>query len=176
VDIEELRTLLIVFVGLSAAAFIIQCVFISLTLRSVRNLSDRVTKVSNDLEGDVKDLMAQFQEVASSLEHLRNISDQLVARSDAWGELLDKRSKDLDELAETFIRVGTKQAENIDEVVTGTLEKFEETTGIIQRDILQPIVEISSLIKGLKTAIDYLFARRSNRKRSEDYPEEDLFI
>jgi uncharacterized protein YoxC len=176
VETENLENLLIVFVVLSAVAFIFQCVFIALTLRSVKNLSERVSHVSKDLEKDARDLMAQLQEVISSLQNLSSISEKLLARSDHLGQLFEKRSQDLDDLTETFIRIGNKQADNIDEVVSSTIEKFEQTTGVIQRDILQPIVEISSLVKGLKTAIDYLFARRSSRSGNEDYSDEDLFI
>jgi len=173
----EVEFLLLVFVGVASVAFILQCIFLTLALRSFKGLSDQVTRVSKGLERDTKELVAQFREVAASLENLSSISDKLMQRSDELADLFDRRSRDLDELAETFIRVGSKQAENIDQVVSSTVEKFEETTGIIQRDILQPVVEISSLIKGLKTAIDYLFTKNRNRSKSSDYSDEsDLFI
>ena len=90
--------------------------------------------------------------------------------------MFEARARQVDQLVEKLVDVGSKQADKVEEVVNDTVEKFEETTSIIQEDILRPVVEISSLIKGLRTGFDYLFAGKEKRAAAEKYPEEDLFI
>jgi len=89
--------------------------------------------------------------------------------------MFQERTADVDELISKLVDLGGQQAEKIDEVVSDTVTKFEQTTELIQQDILKPVVEISSLIKGLRQGLEYLFGR--GKKEGASGPKsDDLFI
>ncbi len=169
------ETLLIVFVAVTAAALVLQSVTAWRTMRTAGDLAQRVSRASDVLEKDAREIMAQLQKTAEGLEHLQRVLENLANRAGEAGTMLEKRAADLDRLGQLLVEVGNRQAAKLDEVVSDTVAKFEETTAVIQQDILRPVVEISSVIKGLRTGIDYLFSRRSNHAHRAD-PEEDLFI
>jgi hypothetical protein len=85
------------------------------------------------------------------------------------------RVRDIDQLVGRLIEVGSIQAEKVDAVVSDTVGKFEETTAVVQQDIVRPVVEISSIVKGLKTGLEYLLSKKKTGP-DESYPEDELFI
>jgi len=72
------------------------------------------------------------------------------------------------------------QASKLDFVVTDTVQKFEQTTAGIQRDVLVPAMEIASLIKGIRTGFDYLFSKKRDKREKEEAgafsQDEEMFI
>lgn len=169
-------TLLVIFAGVTALSIVLQGVFVVRTLRSTRDLAARIQLLSKELEDDAREVVVQLKEVTTGVDHLRRAFDQIGERAEEINQMFGQRAQDVDQLVGKLVEVGSKQAERIDAVVADTVEKFEETTSIIQEDILRPVVEISSIIKGLKTGVDYLLARKGGKHSEEDYPEEDLFI
>ena len=63
----------------------------------------------------------------------------------------------------------------VDQLLSNTVARVEETTETIQRNVLAPIREISAILAGVRTALDYL--RHRNKTRVERATqEEELFI
>lgn len=169
------ETLLIVFVTVTVAALVLQSVTLWKTMRAAGDLVQRVSQASEALEKDAREIMGHLQKTADSMQHLQSVLDNLAHRAGEATVMLERRATDLDRLGRLLVDVGSRQAEKLDAVVTDTVAKFEETTAVIQQDILRPVVEISSVIKGLRTGIGYLFSRGPNRSHHVDR-EEDLFI
>lgn len=167
--------LLIVLVAASATAVILQALMFLKTMRSTNELLDRVSSSSDELEREARELVAEVKQIVESVEELKGVFEKLGERGTEVNTLLASRTRDLDELVNHLVQVGTRQAEKVDEVVNDTVEKFEQTTGVIQQDILRPVVEIAAIIKGLRTGLDYLSPRRRDA-RFEEEPEEELFI
>jgi methyl-accepting chemotaxis protein len=171
----QAETLLVLFVGVTAASLLLQGVFLVRLMASARRMSDRISTISRNLNRDTQQVVSQLQEVAASLDHLRRISENIGDRASEINLMFEERSKDVDQLVAKLAEVGDRQAANVDEVVSDTVEKFQQTTAIIQEDILRPVVEISSTLKGLRAGLGYLFARKSPQADQND-ADEDLFI
>lgn len=170
------ETLLIVFVAVTAIALVLQSLTVRRTMRSAGDLVQRVSQASDSLEKDAREIMAELQKTAAGLENLQKVLDNLSAKAGDAGTMMEQRVADLDRLVKLLVDVGSRQAEKLDAVVSDTVEKFEQTTAVIQQDILRPVVEISSVVKGLRTGIDYLFSRRRPGNAQRKDPEDDLFI
>lgn len=170
------ETLLVILVGVTAVSIILQAVFIRRTLSSTTHALARLSSISTALEKDAREVLNQLQDVVAGLDHLRTVFDRLGERTEQVGRMFETRARDVDQLVDTLVQVGTRQAEKVDEVVTDTVVKFEQTTELIQRDILKPVVEISSIIRGLRTGLDYLFSGKSSAGPARPPREDDLFI
>lgn len=173
------ETLLVIFVGVTALSIVLESIFVWRTMRSANDAVTRISSLSKGLEQDAREVLTQFQDVASGLEQVRTAFDNMGTRAGEINEMMEARAQDLERFVERVVEVGTRQAEKVDEAVTDTVEKFRHTTDIIQQDVLKPIVDIAAVIRGLKTGIDYLFSRKSSSSgRSADYSDEDeeMFI
>ena len=172
----HLEILLVVFVALAALAVGIQSFFMIQASRSLANLAENLDGQLKQLETGTRKLMNRTQGVAESLEPLSRIAENINANADLIWRMVETRARDLDQFVEEIINLGREQASKVDYVVTDTVQKFEQATEIIQKDVIQPSVEVSSFLKGIKTGIAYLCQRKSSPEDQEDYPEEELFI
>ncbi|MEJ2077252.1 MAG: hypothetical protein P8Z74_04480 [Acidobacteriota bacterium] len=162
-------TLLVIFVGVTALSIVLEGIFVWRTLRSANRAVDRISSLSKGLEQDAREVLTQFQDVATGLEQVKTAFDNLGTRAAEVSQMMEARANDLERFVERLVEVGNRQAEKVDEVVTDTV--------VIQQDVLKPIVEIASVIRGLKTGLDYLFSRKSSTStHSADYTDEELFI
>lgn len=168
--------LLIILVAAAAAAVVLQALMFWKTMRSTNELMDSISSSSDDLEQEARELMGELKAIVGSADELKDVFQRLAEQGTEVNDLLASRSRDLDTLVQHLVQVGTRQAEKVDEVVTDTVEKFQQTTGVIQQDILRPVVEISAIIRGLRTGLDYLGARKKRRAEFEEESEEELFI
>jgi uncharacterized protein YoxC len=169
------ETLLIILASAMALAMVCQAVFLWRLSSSAKKLMARLNAVTSDLESDARGVLDQLRDIVASLDHLREVSEGVESRVGELDQMFGERVQDIDHLVGKLLEVGSRQAEKVDSVVTDTVDKFEETTAVIQQDIVRPVVEISSLVKGLKTGLDYLFSKRELRSE-EKYPEDQLFI
>ena len=169
------ETLLIIFVGVTALAVVLQGFFAWRLLHSSRELIGQITQSSQELETEAKEITGQLQDVANSLSSLKNISEAIQVRTEEIDGMFQERTADVDELITKLVNLGGQQAEKIDEVVSDTVTKFEQTTELIQQDILKPVVEISSLVKGLRQGLGFLFGK-SKTQEDQEIKGDDLFI
>ena len=167
--------LLIILVGVIALSLVLQSLFIWKTTRTAQSFLEKTAAVTKDLEQDTREVLARLQSFDEGLAGMQEVFKNIGENAEEINTMFEARARQVDRLVERLVEVGSEQAVKVEEVVNDTVEKFEETTGIIQEDILRPVVEISSLIKGLRTGFDYLFAGKKGGS-DEKYPEEDLFI
>ncbi len=170
------EVLLVIFVGVTALSIVAQAVVVWRTMRSTGDAVSRLSRLSTDLEQDARDVLTRLQDIVSGLEHLKSVFENLSNRAEDVNRMVETRTRDLDQLVDRFVEVGKRQADKVDETVGDTVAKFRQTTDIVQQDLLRPIVEISSVIRGLKVGVDYLFSRKTEHTPVRDNPEDDLFI
>jgi len=168
--------LLIILVGVIALSLVLQSLFIWKTTRTAQGFLERTSAMTKSLEQDAEQVLARLRSFDEGMLSLEQIFGHIGENAEEINTMFVARARQVDQLVERLVAVGSKQADKVEEVVNDTVEKFEETTSIIQEDILRPVVEISSLIKGLRTGLDYLFSGKERRAAGERYPEEDLFI
>jgi hypothetical protein len=72
------------------------------------------------------------------------------------------------------------QVIRLDQLLSNTVARVEETTEMVQNNIVKPVRELSAILVGVRTGVEYLFRRnRSRAGRSapgQATQEEELFI
>ena len=172
----NLETLLLVFVGISALAFVLQCFSMWTAARSIAQTVERLEQETKELRGDAQELMERAQGIVESMAPLGRIAESLKANMDLVSEMVKERAEDLDQFVQEMTEMGREQASKVNYVVTDTVDKFEQTTEMIHQDVLKPALEISSFLKGIKAGLDYLFNKKTPPPPSKSHPEEELFI
>jgi methyl-accepting chemotaxis protein len=139
-----------------------------------------ILKVRREIEGiraDVKqrlDPVAQSltEIVASSREPIRLVLANLAESS----RTLRERIGQLDRVVADLVDRSRLQVIRVDQLISGLLQKVESTAETIQRQILAPIQEVSAVVKGVRSGLEFLFSRRRPSRVSEAAPDEQMFI
>ena len=172
----SLETLLLVFVSISAVAFVLQCLSMWKAARSIAKTVERLEQETKELQGDAHELIERAWGIVESMAPLSRIAESLRANMDLISEMVRERVQDLDQFVQEMTEMGREQASKVNHVVTDTVEKFEQTTEMIHQDILKPALEISSFLKGIKAGLYYLFNKKTPPPPSKSHPEEELFL
>ena len=159
---------------LAVLTFIFQIVAVILTARSVRQVTTQIERQSKDLEATLSRVQSRLLEVSESLEPVKAVAQDLATNLGNMSETLHNRAEQADAVIKDLMTVGQEQAAKIDFLVSDTVQKFEQTTETIQKDLLKPAIEISSFIRGIRGGIDALFSRK--QPVEEKSGEEELFI
>jgi len=169
------ETLLLLFVGVTVVSFVIQCVAIWSAARAIKQLTDNVQAQTRQVEGKVQIIQDRVMRLTQDLQPLQQTANELSSTLQELSGRLQVRSKEVDSFVGDLMDLGREQASKIDYVVADTVQKFEETTSVIQKDLLRPAVEISAFVKGIRAGIDALFSR-SPKPAKEVVGEDQLFI
>ena len=172
------EALLIVFVGISAVALVCQSLSMWQTSRSITQVVQRLEHQSKEMEESAQEVLRRVQEVLEQMAPLGEIAENLKTNLDLISGLVTERAQDLDQLVQEITEMSREQVSKVNYVVDDTVQKFEQTTEMIQEEVLKPAVEISSFLKGLKAGLTYLFNKKDPVPPTESHPEEEeeLFI
>ena len=172
----NIEILLLVLVGVAALAMILQWLSIWWAFRSITLLAGRLESQVREFGNKLDVVQTRLVEVSDNLKPLRTAAEEAGASFNEVSSILKQRATDLDGFVGEVLSVGRNQVSKIDYLVTDAMKKFEQTTEMIQQDMLRPAVEISSFAKGIRAGLGALFASKE-QKRSKDAPsDEELFI
>ena len=169
------ETLLLIFVGVTALAFTLQCLSVWWAAGEIRRLAGRLETQTREVEGKLRVVQDRLLEVSEDLRPFRTSAETLGADVSLISETVRRRADDMDQFVNELMNLGREQASKIDFLVTDTVQKFEQTTEVIQKDVLRPAVEISAFVKGIRSGLAVLFSRQKPAKSPES-AEEELFI
>jgi len=172
----SLEILLVVFVGISAVALLLQSLSIWQASRSITHMLHRLDRQSKELQENASELMGGIQGIVESMAPLSRITENLKTNMDLISDMVKNRAHDLDNFVQEITEMSREQASKVNYVVSDTIQKFEQTTEMLHEDLLKPAVEISSFLKGIKAGLSYLFNKKAPPQSTKKYPEEEMFI
>jgi len=167
---------MLILVAVTATGFLLQGIALFLVARRIGAVTTRLNKLTEDLERRANHLLSQAGGLLESLKPLSRVSQTVSNNVVEIAEIARRRAQALDTFVQEMTEAVKLQAAKLDYVVTDTVQKFEETTASIQRDVLVPAMEISSFIKGVRSGFDYLFSRKKDRMDARIPEDEEMFI
>ena len=140
---------------------------------AIRRVPGHIESVRSDLKQRFDPLTQSVLEIVNnSREPLRTISANLAEIS----TILRDRTSDADEVAAELLERSRSQIVRVDRMVSELVEKFETTADAVQKGVLGPIHEVSAVVKGVRSGLEFLFKRRRVTNVSEATQDEQLFI
>jgi len=172
----SLEILLVVFVGISALALLLQSLSIWQAARSMTQMLHTLDRQSKELQQEASELIGGIQGIVESMAPLSRITENLKTNLDLISDMVKNRAQDLDKFVQEITEISREQSSKVNYVVNDTIQKFEQTTEMLHEDLLKPAVEIASFLKGIKAGLSYLFNKKSPPQSTKSYPEEEMFI
>jgi len=167
------ETLLTVFVIVAAAAIVVQALLMSGVYLAIRKIHLEVQGVRADVKQRLDPLTQSVTEIlANSREPVRTITTNLAEIS----QVLRNRTTHVDALVADLVDKTRVQVFRLDEMMSDLVQKVETTADVVQQNVLAPIHEVSALIKGVRSGLEFLFSRRRAAGVSEASQDEQMFI
>ncbi len=167
------ETLLTIFIIIAAAALVLQGLAMYGLYKVVARMQVEVSNLRAEITSHIDPLADALAEiVTSSRDPLRSFISDLaeVAR------VLRESSGSLDEVLDDLLDRFRLQVIRVDQTITDVLEKVDKTTATVQRNIIGPVSEASSVLKGSQAGL-YFFLSRRRESRASDVPQdEQMFI
>ena len=176
----EVQTTLLAVVVVIAALLVLQTIALVGLVLALRKLSVRVAALMVITEDAVRDvgpaLRAASEMMAESKEKMGLVSQNLLEVS----KLTKQQATRIDGVMSDVSDRLRLQVIRFDRLVSDTVSRVEETTELVQNSIVQPIRELSAVLAGVRSGLEFLFRR--NRSRADRAApgratqEEELFI
>jgi hypothetical protein len=140
---------------------------------AVRKVPEQIEGVRADVKQRIDPLSRSIVEIVNnSREPLQTISSNLAEIS----TMLRDRAANADVVAADLLDRSRAQISRVDNMVTDLVVKVETTADAVQKGVLVPISEISAVVKGVRSGLEFLFSRRRVTNVSEATQDEQLFI
>ena len=170
-DVAAQNTLLALVVVI-AALCVVQTITLLVLVLTFRKWSNRMAAMAEDATRNAEPVLRAARELlVESKEKLNLVSQNLVEISQLTKNQVTRFDALFTDLSDRL----RLQMIRVDQLLSNTVARVEETTETIQRNVLAPIREITAILAGVRTALDYL--RHRNKTRVERATqEEELFI
>jgi len=173
-DVATQNTLFLL-VGVIATLVVVlvaQTIVLLVFVLSFRKWTNRMGALVEDAVRNAEPvLLAARDLLVDGKEKLNLVSQNLVEIS----QLTKNQVVRLDGLVSDASDRVRLQLIRLDQLLSHSANRVEETTEVIQRSILAPVREISAILVGVRTAVDYLL-RRNKTRMERATQEEELFI
>lgn len=167
------NTMLTVVLFLVAIAILLQAGAMLGIWLAIKDIRREVDGVRADVKQRLDPLTQTVTELlANSREPVRAITANLAEIT----RILRDRTSHVDELLAELVDKSRSQIVRVDQMVSDLVQKVETTAAVVQRNVLAPIKEVSAVIKGVRSGLEFLFSRRRAASVSEATQDEQLFI
>ena len=140
---------------------------------AIRKIPGQIEGVRANVKQRLDPLTQSVTEIVNnSREPLRTITANLAEIS----QMLRNRTSNVDALVAELVDKSRLQIVRVDQMVSELVTKVETTADAVQRGVLAPIQEVSALIKGVRSGLEFLFSRRRSTSVTEATQDEQMFI
>jgi len=140
---------------------------------AIKSIHREVVGVRADVKQRLDPLTQNVTELlANSREPVRNITANLAEIS----RILRDRANHVDGVVADLVDKSRLQIIRVDQMVSDLVSKVESTADAVQRNVLAPMQEISAVVKGVRSGLEFLFSRRRSPSVSAATQDEQLFI
>jgi hypothetical protein len=169
-------------VVVAAVAIVIQTVLLFAMYRASRAMKNQVAEIKARTEP----LVEKAEALIVRIEPLTDTGRRLLEDSRMYVGELSRRTTELMDLSRTqLVRVDEimgeatsrtrAQMDRVEMVLDDTVNRFQETTTLLQTGVLRPLKQLNALTIGVRTAIESLLGGRRTTVEQATHDEE-MFI
>ena len=162
-----------IFVGVTAAAVVIQAGILVALFVAVRKSTSRMEALATE----VKDKVLPTADTAQSIMlDLRPKIDNIANNVSETSTVVRGQLERIDATVTDVVDRTRLQVIRADELLNRTMDRIEETTDVVHRTVVSPVRQLSGLIQGLTAGLDFLFGGKRASRRDVTVPQDEMFI
>jgi len=161
-----------IFIGCTAAAVVIQAGILVAMYLAVRQSAARMETLATEVRTKV---LPAAETVHSMLVEFRPHLQTLVTNVSESSNLIRGQIERLDATVNDAIDRTRLQVIRADELLSRTLDRVESTTDMVHKTVVSPVRQLSGLVQGITSGLEFLMGGRRKRN-GVAVPQDEMFI
>jgi hypothetical protein len=161
-----------IFIAVTAAAVVIQAGILVAMYLAVRQTSVRLEALAADVRGKI---LPTAEIVHSMLQEFRPLLQTVVTNVSESSTLVRAQIERLDATVSDAIDRTRLQVIRADELLNRTLDRVESTTDMVHKTVVSPVRQLSGLVQGITSGLEFLLGARRKRN-GVPVPQDEMFI
>jgi ElaB/YqjD/DUF883 family membrane-anchored ribosome-binding protein len=169
----ENANLLITFIAVTAAAVVIQAGMLIGMYLAVRKTSARVEAQASEIRTKI---LPTTELAHSVMSELRGKFETLIDNVNGSSAMVHQQLQRVDATMNDILDRTRLQVIRADELVSRTLDRVEQTSDLVHKTVVSPVRQLSGLVQGVTTGLEFLFGGRHRRRDGVGVPQDEMFI
>ncbi len=163
---------LIFFVALTAIALLVQAGMLVGMYLAMRKTGARMEALADEVKTK---LLPTAETAQAMMIDLRPKIENILTNASDSSSLIRAQMQRMDAVLNDILDRTRLQVIRADELVTRTIDRVENTTEIVHKTVVSPVRQISGLVQGVTTGLEFLIGGRRNRDGSR-VAQDEMFI
>ncbi len=168
----ENSNFLIFFVALTAIAFLIQAGMLVGMYLAMRKTGARMEALADEVKTK---LLPTAETAQAMMIDLRPKIENILTNASDSSSLVRAQMQRMDAVLNDILDRTRLQVIRADELLTRTIDRVENTTEIVHKTVVSPVRQISGLVQGVTTGLEFLIGGKRNRDGSR-VAQDEMFI
>lgn len=167
-------TLMLIFVALTTIAIVFQAGLLFALYKAVERSSERMENIANRLEQKATPVLAVARTILDDAQpKISEITSNLTQTT----AIVRAHAAEVAETTGEILNRARMQAARLDEMISSTASKVEETTDFLQHSVVSPVRRVHAIFHAVNVGLGFLRrARGENKQRNAAQDEEEMFI
>jgi hypothetical protein len=162
-----------IFIGVTAAAVLIQAGILVAMYLAVRQTTERMETLASEVRTKV---LPAAEIVHSMLVEFRPHLETLVTNVSESSTVVRTQIERLDATVSDAIDRTRLQVIRADELLNRTLDRVENTTDLVHKTVISPVRQLSGLVQGITTGLEFLIGSKRRQRNGVPVPQDEMFI
>jgi predicted nucleic acid-binding Zn-ribbon protein len=162
-----------IFVAVTTAAVVIQAGILVFLYLAVRQTSARMEAAVTEVKAK---LLPTAELAHSILSDLTPKIETIAGNVSDTSAVVLAQIQRLDATLNDVIDRARLQVIRADELVGRTLDRVEQTTEIVHKTVVSPVRQVSGLVQGLTTGLEFFFSGRRRAREGAGVAQDEMFI
>jgi hypothetical protein len=166
-------TLLVVFVGITGLALVVQAIVMLVAFLTVR-------KTIVSLQSDVQELRTTAMPIlARTRETLDRVAPKIESVATDVADLahrLKEQSVEFEAVAAEILERVHRQTSRVDNMFTGMVDGVEQASNLVVDSVTKPVRRITAMLAGAKAFFTVLATGRRPDQRVDVVADQDMFV
>ncbi len=169
------ETIWLVLAAAVSVAVIIQTILLFAMFLTSRKLRNQVAALSEKVEPVTESAKQTLETAKEVLGEVRLYAREYASKGAELLELSRRQLARVDEVMSEATTRARSQMDRVEMVLDDTVNRFQETTTLLQNGVVRPLRQIAGITAGLRTALSVIFgARRATVEQATH--DEEMFI
>ena len=162
-----------IFVGVTAAAVVIQAGILVALFVAVKKSTSRMEALATEVKTKV---MPTVDTAQSMLVEWRPKFDNIASNVSETTTVVRGQVERLDATVTDIVDRTRLQVIRADELLNRTMDRIEETSDVVHRSVVSPVRQLSGIIQGLTAGLEFLLGGERRRRHDVSVPQDEMFI
>ncbi|HWY59032.1 MAG TPA: hypothetical protein VNZ03_31505 [Terriglobales bacterium] len=162
-----------IFVGVTAAALVIQAGILVALYLAVRQSTARMEILATEVKTKV---LPVAETAYSIMTEVRPQLQTVVRNVSESSTMIRSQIERLDATVSDVVDRTRLQVIRADELLNRTMDRVENTTNLVHKTVVSPVRQLAGLVQGITSGLEFLIGAKRRNRNGVPVPQDEMFI